>query len=242
MPSNISSSSSSGNNASLAKTWIRGFDSLIGGGFPRSSFIILAGHPGTGKSTFAIQFLLNGAAMAKETGIYASFLEREEIFIRNMSKSYGFDFKKPLEEGTLQFLEFTPMAPDVVSDTFNMIVKRVIETGAKRLVIDSLNALFVETSPAEQRRILEIVLNRIIKDQGCTVIAILEQSIGKTEIGFGIEEFVADGLIVFESYIEGLEIKRRAIVRKLRGMQHSSRYQSILLNPNEGISFLQLAE
>jgi circadian clock protein KaiC len=185
---------------------------------------------------------LNGAATAKETGIYASFLEREEIFIRNMSQSYGLDLKKPLEEGTLHFLEFTPLAPDAVSDTLNKIVKLVMETGAKRLVIDSLNALFGEISPAEQRRILEIVLNRIVKDQGCTVIAILEQSIGKTEIGFGIEEFVADGLIIFESYIEGLEAKRRAIVRKLRGTQHSSRYQSILLSPQEGISFLQLTE
>lgn len=226
----------------LTKTWIPGFDNLIGGGFPRSSFIILAGHPGTGKSTFAIQFLLNGAAMAKEPGVYASFLEREEIFIRNMSKSYGFDFKKPMEEdGTLRFLEFTPLASEAVSDTLNKIVKTVMETGAKRLVIDSLNALFGDISPTEQRRILEIVLNRIIKDQGCTVVAILEQSIGKTEIGFGIEEFVADGLIIFESYIEGHEAKRRAMIRKLRGSQHSSRYQTIFLNPREGISFLQLA-
>jgi circadian clock protein KaiC len=228
-------------NALLAKTWIKGFDNLISGGFPRSSFIILAGHPGTGKSTFAIQFLLNGAAMANEPGVYASFLEREEIFIRNMSKSYGFDFKKPIEAGTLHFLEFTPLASEAVSDTLNKIVKTVMETGAKRLVIDSLNALFGEVPPTEQRRILEIVLNRIIKDQGCTVIAIVEQSIGKTEIGFGIEEFVADGLMVFESYIEGYEAKRRAMIRKLRGTQHSSRYQTILLKPQEGISFLQLA-
>lgn len=229
-------------NAAVVKTGIKGFDNLMGGGFPRSSFIILAGHPGTGKSTFAIQFLLNGAAMAGEKGIYASFLEREEIFIRNMSKSYGFDFKKPMEAGALQFLEFTPLASEAVADTLNKIVRAVMESGAKRLVIDSLNALFGEVPAAEQRRMLEIVLNRIIKDQGCTVIAILEQSIGRTEIGFGIEEFVADGLIVFESYIEGLEAKRRAIIRKLRGTQHSSRYQTILLNPKEGISFLQLAE
>lgn len=228
--------------ASVVKTWINGFDSLVEGGFPRSSLILLAGHPGTGKSTFGIQFLLNGAAMAKEPGIYTSFLEREEIFIRNMAKSYGFDLKKPMEEGTLHFLEFTPLGADAVSDTLNKIVKLVMESGAKRLVIDSLNALFGEIPPAEQRRILEIVLNRIIKDQGCTVIAILEQSIGRTKIGFGIEEFVADGLIIFESYIEGLEAKRRAIIRKLRGIQHSSRYQNILLNKPEGISFLQLAE
>lgn len=228
--------------SSLVKTWIKGFDQLMSGGFPRPSFIILAGHPGTGKSTFAIQFLLNGATMGGEKGVYASFLEREETFIRNMSKSYGFDFKKPIDEGTLHFLEFTPLASTAVSDTLNQIVKTIIESGAKRLVIDSLNALFGETAPAEQRRLLEIVLNRIIKDQGCTVIAILEQSIGKTEIGFGIEEFVADGLIVFESYIEGLEAKRRAIIRKLRGTLHSARYQNILLKPGEGISFLQLAE
>jgi circadian clock protein KaiC len=68
------------------KTWIRGFDSLAGGGIPRPSFILLVGNPGTGKSTFSIQFLLNGAKFANEIGVYGSFVEREENFIRNMAE------------------------------------------------------------------------------------------------------------------------------------------------------------
>jgi circadian clock protein KaiC len=230
------------NERKVVKTFIRGFDPLVNGGIPKPSFIVLAGHPGTGKSTFGIQFLLNGANVLGEPGIYSSFLEREEIFIQNMNRSYGFDFKSAKESNKLTFLEFSPLAAGAVSDMFNEIIKTVIESGSKRLVIDSLNALFSDLPAAEQRRMLEIVINRVIKEAGCTVIGILEQSIGIPAIGFGIEEFVADGLITFESYVESFEIKRRAVIRKLRGTQHSTKYQSILLTPGEGMSFIQMID
>lgn len=224
------------------KTWIRGFDTLAGGGMPSPTFMLLVGNPGTGKSTFSIQFLLNGAKFANEIGVYASFLEREETFIRNMAESYGFDFKTPIQAGKLRYLEFSPLSPIVISDVFNEIAKVVLETGARRLVIDSLNALLSDLPAAEHRRMLEIIVNRLIKGAGCTVFGIVEQGIGKQEIGLGIEEFVADGLIIFESYIEGFEVKRRAVIRKLRGTEHSSRYQSILLRPMQGIEFLQMVD
>lgn len=224
------------------RTGISGFDSLLDGGIPRPSFVILTGHPGTGKSTFAMQFLLNGIKNDGEVGVYVSLLEAKEVFEQNMSSSYGFDLKTPMHEGKLKFLEFAPLSSSASSEMFSEIVKVVLETGAKRLVIDSLNALFSDMPVADQRRILEIVVNNMIKEAQCTVIAILEQSIGREGIGFGIEEFVADGLVVFESYIDALEIKRRAVIRKMRGSMHSSRYQGILFRQGEGISFFPLAE
>jgi circadian clock protein KaiC len=224
------------------RTWIEGFDPLVDGGIPRPSFVLLAGHPGTGKSTFGLQFLLNGLKHDNDVGVYASFLETQEVFIRNMSSNYGFDLDIPVKEGKLRFLEYTPLSMDASVDMLNEIVKTVVESGAKRLVIDSINALFGEIPAAEQRRMLEIVINKILKGAECTVIGIIEQSIGKKEIGLGIEEFVADGLILFESYSDGLEIKKRAVIRKMRGSIHSSHYQGIMLRPSEGISFFQLAE
>lgn len=204
--------------------------------------MILTGHPGTGKSTFAMQFLLNGIKNEGEVGVYVSLLESKAVFERNMSSSYGFDLKTPMQDGKLKFLEFAPLSSSASSEMFSDIVKVVLETGAKRLVIDSLNALFSDMPVSEQRRVLELVVNKMIKEAQCTVIAILEQSIGREGIGFGIEEFVADGLVVFESYVDDLEVKKRAVIRKMRGSKHSSRYQGILFKPGEGISFFTLAE
>lgn len=171
-----------------------------------------------------------------------SLLESKEVFERNMSSSYGLDLKTPMEQGKLKFLEFAPLSSSASSDMFSQIVKVVLDAGAKRLVIDSLNALFSDMPISEQRRVLEIVVNNMIKEAQCTVIGILEQSIGREGIGFGIEEFVADGLVVFESYVDGLEVKRRAVIRKMRGSMHSSRYQGILFKTAEGLSFFPLAE
>jgi circadian clock protein KaiC len=79
------------NQVKRLRTWIEGFDPLVDGGIPRPSFVLLAGHPGTGKSTFGLQFLLNRLIHDNELGVYASFLETQEVFVRNMSSNYGFD-------------------------------------------------------------------------------------------------------------------------------------------------------
>jgi KaiC/GvpD/RAD55 family RecA-like ATPase len=147
-----------------------------------------------------------------------------------------------VKDRKLSFLEYTPLSVDASVDMLNEIVKTVVDSRATRLVIDSLNALLGEIPAAEQRRMLEIVINKILKGAECTVIGIIEQSIGKNEIGLGREEFVADGLIMFESYSDGLEVKKRAVIRKMRGSMHSSRYQGIMLRPREGISFFPLVE
>lgn len=79
--------------AGKVQSGISGLDELIKGGFPKGSLIVLAGNPGTGKTIFSARFLYHGAANCGEKGIYVSFAENRENFLKNML-SLGLDFEK----------------------------------------------------------------------------------------------------------------------------------------------------
>ena len=129
----------------IVKTWINGFDEIVDGGLPRPSFILLSGPPGTGKSTFAIQFILNGINRAREKGTYVSFQETKAIFKRNMSKSYNLHLDSPINAGTLQYLEFPPHSyTAAIPYVLDAIVQHVNDNGIQRLIIDSLSIMFNE--------------------------------------------------------------------------------------------------
>ncbi len=88
------------------KTGIEGFDGIINGGFFRPSFILLSGPPGTGKSSFAIQFLLNGIKKNGEKGMYVSFQENKEIFKRNIFESLGVDIGSLIDTKTFLYQDY----------------------------------------------------------------------------------------------------------------------------------------
>ncbi|MEM2715064.1 MAG: ATPase domain-containing protein [Candidatus Bathyarchaeia archaeon] len=203
---------------SRVPTGISGLDAVIGGGFPRGGLIVLAGNPGTGKTMFSASFLYNGIANYGERGIYASFAESKETFLSNMLE-LGFDFKRLEAEERFSFLDLMTAKEGAVSTTLEMIISEVSRIEAKRLVIDSFSALaqaFRETY--EARIILHTILSRITKILGCTTILIVEVPYGEERVGLGIEEFVADGIILLKrSRLDG-RILRDLEILKMRGM------------------------
>ena len=122
-------------------TGIKGLDGLVEGGFPKGSFILLAGSPGSGKTIASAQFLYHGARKAKENGIYISFGERKRVFFNNMER-FGFDFKKLEKKGKFKFLDMmTPRNEEISVDSLNAALEQVLIIRARRLVIDSFSAL-----------------------------------------------------------------------------------------------------
>jgi len=196
---------------------IDGLDSLIDGGFPKGSLILLAGNPGTGKTVFGVQFLCKGAKDYGENGIYVSFAESEDTLFHNMSKLFGYDLKT-VEDGKVKVLDFTTVTEKGLSTILEMILEEVTALKAKRLVIDSFSAMaqaFKE--PIEARIILHNILGKIVRQLGCTIILIVEVPTGSEKIGVSIEEFVADGVIVLRrDNLEGRLI-REIEIEKLRG-------------------------
>ncbi|MGD8544914.1 MAG: ATPase domain-containing protein [Candidatus Bathyarchaeota archaeon] len=212
-------------------TGIDGMDDLIEGGFLRGSLVLLAGSPGAGKTIASAQYLYSGAVRLGEKGIYVSFAERKETFLQNM-KRFGFDFENLEKEGKFQFLDFMTCSEKTVSDTLNMVLGEVSVMRAKRLVIDSFTALAQSFEKKIEARIIIHLLEKMMRQSDCTTLMLVEVPTGSSVIGLGIEEFVADGIIVFEIIEEKTGIRKRAIVRKMRGTNHNMKYNKIVISVN----------
>jgi len=217
-------------------TGIEGLDDLIEGGFPRGSLILLAGSPGSGKTIASAQYLYHGVTKLKEKGIYVSFAERKETFFKNM-KRFGLDFEMLENQGNFRFLDIMTCSENAIDSAFNMILGEVSATHAKRLVIDSFSAMAQAFKKKIDTRIMVHLLEKMMRETDCTTLMVVEIPIGSAMIGIGIEEFVADGIILFEIVGEKTGIRKRALIRKMRGTNHDMNYKSIIISTN-GISLM----
>jgi len=200
-------------------TGVAGLDSVLDGGFPKGSLIVLAGNPGTGKTVFSARFLYCGAVECGERGIYVSFCEGREAFMGNM-RGFGLDFERLEERGLFRFLDMLTVREQAVLSVLGMIVDEVERFGAKRLVLDSFSAMaqaFKE--PIDARIILHMILGEIIRGMGCTTILVEEVPYGSNRIGLGVEEFVADGVIMLRTReLEGYRLRDMEVM-KMRGVR-----------------------
>jgi len=146
------------------------------------------------------------------------------VFFKTM-KIYGFDFEKLEREGKFNFLDFLA-AKEKLSNMLvlkepaaHVIINEIIEAvdmvKAKRLVIDSFSALAQSFKDLDEvRMVTNRVLSRVIRRMGCTTILIEEVPYGEQRIGFGVEEFIADGVLVLRtSEFEGYRLRELEIPR-----------------------------
>jgi len=189
----------------------------VGGGLPRGGLIVLAGNPGTGKTIFSAQFLYRGAVDYGERGVYVSFAEGKGQFYRNM-KSFGFDFERLEGEGLFSFLDMLTVREAGISAALELIVNKVAELGAERLAIDSFSAMAQAfREPHEARIVMHAILSKIVRSMGCTTLLVVEVPYGESRLGLGVEEFVADGIIVLRRGLLDGRLLRELEVLKMRG-------------------------
>jgi KaiC/GvpD/RAD55 family RecA-like ATPase len=201
----------------LTPTGISGLDNLIGGGFQKGSIIMLAGNPGTGKTVFASKFLSSGLTDFGEPGIYVSFGENKETLVGNMDKQCGPGIGKSLRNDKIKFLEYTVMTDVGLEAILKTILDEVVKLGAKRLVIDSYSAMAPLFEKGAIRTVLHSVLGEVVREAGCTTLMICEVPRGDLNLGTGVEEFVADGIILLSTKeIDGRPIRELEIL-KMRG-------------------------
>lgn len=204
--------------AAMNPTGIPGFDELVGG-LPKGELVIVAGGPGTGKTIFSASFLYWGAVKYGERGIYVSFSEDKSAFMRNMA-SLGLDFEKLEREDLFKFLDLLTLMEAGTSEILETILNEASSFGAQRLVIDSLTAIAQGmSSPRELRVFLHTLLSRIMKAMGCTTILIEEVPLGRRQIGYGFEEFVASAVILLERLLFEDKFLRRLRIVKMRGVE-----------------------
>lgn len=217
-----------------AQTGIEGLDRLVEGGFPQGSMIVLAGSPGAGKTIAAAQYLHHGATKLGEKGVYISFGERKEVFFRNMER-FGLNFEELEESGKFQFLDLMTTSNAAVSDTLELALDEVHRMKARRLVLDSFSALASAFSNKTEARIILQLLEKLMRDISCTTLLLVETPMGQAGLGFGFEEFVSDGIILFETIEVRSGIQKRAIIRKMRGTNHDQNYCKIVIS-DQGLS------
>jgi circadian clock protein KaiC len=192
-------------------------DEILGGGFPPRSLILLTGNAGSGKTILSVQFLHNGAVKYGEKGVYVSFAENREDFYRNML-SLGMDMRSLERKGLFTFMDMVTMRGEVALNIITeKIVEAVSELKAKRLVIDSLSALVQTMGIGETRVFLHTVLGRVTKSLGVTTVALGEIPYGEVKTGLGVEEFVADGVILLTHMDKTNSANRRLTIAKMRG-------------------------
>jgi circadian clock protein KaiC len=201
------------------RTGIDGLDQLLHGGFLRGDAILLAGAPGTGKTSIGMQYLYNGVTKYKEPGLFITFEEFPERIYRD-ADNYGWDFRALEEQGKLKVLFTSPevLQQDIIRDQ-GIVSEMISEIGATRVVVDSISNL--EGAAENVRRFRESVyaLVNALKAQCLTSVLTCELREGE-QIGTGPEEFVADGLILLtRRYVVGHRMRFIEIM-KSRGSPH----------------------
>ena len=212
-------------NASKARTGILGFDEITGGGLPRGRTTLLVGGPGSGKTIFAVQFLVYGADQCKEPGIFVAFEETPARIVANF-ETFGWKLAE-MQPKKLFFLDAQP-SPDLVqSGTFDLggmlaaLGAQVEEMGAKRIVFDALDILLaLLVDPAAKRREIYRLHDWLLTHELTGLITAKAGGDETSSLGqqqFGFMQFMVDCAIVLNHRVELGVSQRNLRVQKYRG-------------------------
>ncbi len=215
-------------------TGVKGFDDLVENGFPTESLILVAGAPGAGKTTFSAQFLHEGAVKFGERGIYVCFAETKKSFLRAMLK-FGWDFERLEMDKRCTILDLSTVKEAGIQNILDTILRETSEMKVKRLVIDSFTAMSMALKEAIDIRYLVHLLYKFLQKLGCTTIFIADTPWGSEKIGSGIEEFIADGIILMQTrFDEKGDLQRELRILKMRSTNHSGKSHPYLVT-EEGV-------
>jgi circadian clock protein KaiC len=219
-------------NESLAKTGVPGLDSVLVGGWARQHLYLVEGTPGSGKTTLALQFLLEGARSG-ERCLYFTLSETERE-LRATALSHGFQ----LDGITL--MEITPLEADPerqqaiihsseveLDQTVGFMIEKVKELAPDRLVVDALTELRLLAHDSLSHRRQLLTLKRFFAEQRCTVMALDDLIDGGQ--GLQLHSIVHGVLSLEQRRMEYGVVRRRLCVAKLRGVDFRSGYHDFVI-------------
>lgn len=223
-------------------TSIKGFDQITGGGLPKGRPTLVCGGAGCGKTLFAMEFLVRGATVYNEPGVFISFEETEKELTANVT-SLGFDLnslirhkKIWLEHIHVERGEIEQNGEYDLKGLFVHIHNAIESIGAKRVVLDTIETLFSELpNPTAVRTELRRLFGWL-KKKNVTTIVTGEKGEG-TLTRQGLEEYVSDCVILLDHRVTDQSSIRRLRVVKYRGSTHGTNEYPFLID-EDGFSVL----
>ena len=204
------------------KTGIAELDEMMCGGFLPQTANLVEGAPGTGKTTLGMQFIYHGIVQYDEPGLILTFEEFPHQYYRD-SAAFGWDFRKLEQEGKLKVIMTSPEVSKLdLENVGGMIETLANETGARRILVDSLSHFEkLSDDPVELRSIQYSFINGL-KREGLTAIltkesnALFGESYTEESIAFMADSYVLLRFVEIESAIH-----KALLVLKLRGSDHA---------------------
>jgi circadian clock protein KaiC len=216
-------------------TGIGGFDEITCGGLPQGRPTLVCGGPGSGKTLFGMEFLVRGARDYSEPGVFMSFEEKDTDLIKNFS-SLRFDLdelvasdKIALDYAHIERSEILETGEFDLEGLFVRLGFAIDSIGAKRVVLDTIEALF---SGFPNEAILRSEIRRLfgwLKDRGLTAVITCEQGKG-TLTRHGLEEYVSDCVIFLDHRMIEQVATRRLRIIKYRGTTHGTNEYPFLID------------
>ena len=225
-------------------TGITGLDEITGGGLPKGRTTLVTGGAGCGNTLFSIEYLVNGATQYNEPGVFMAFEESAEELAQNVV-SLGFDLKKLIKQRKLIIdtvrIERSEIEEAGAYDLDGLFIRldhAIASIGAKRVVLDTIEVLF---AALPNQAVLRAELQRLfrwLKGRGVSAIVTGERG-NDTMTRFGLEEYVADCVIVLDHRITEQVSTRRLRIVKYRGSLHGTNEYPFLIS-KQGISVLPI--
>jgi circadian clock protein KaiC len=223
-------------------TGIEGLDEITAGGLPTGRTTLVCGSAGSGKTVLGMEFLVHGILDYGEPGVFMAFEETEQDLAQNVA-SFGYDLERLQSEGKLA-IDHVLIERSEIEETgeydleglFIRLGNAVDSIGAKRVVLDTIEVLF---SGLLNQSIIRAELRRLfrwLKDRGLTAIVTGERGEGILT-RYGLEEYVADCVILLDHRVTEQLSTRRLRIVKYRGSLHGTDEYPFLMGEN-GISVL----
>ena len=192
----------------LVKTGIKGLDDLFSGGIPRGNIVLLTGAPGTGKTSFGVEFVYRGARDYDEPGLIVLFEVAPDKVARDAAQ-LGWDLPALERAGKLKIVFTTrPVFQQEMQQADSLLLAEAAQIGARRVFVDSFGPILPEGNGVRDSRDAFHVLSEGLHREALTAVLAIEDNPRDTRASTGAEEFIADTIVRLT-----LEPNQRAVTR-----------------------------